>query len=204
MDSQRPARSLQERSERDAVIAKEVAHLLRYEAETGKLFWLPRALERFPSERDAKVWNTRFAGREAFRGSDRDGYLRGRILGIKFSAHRIAWLLQTGNWPIEDVDHVNGVRSDNRWVNLRSIPHAVNQKNRALSKNNTSGVNGVRWYAPRGQWEARIKTSGRLIMLGYFDTLQAAAAAREAADRKHGFSRRHGTPPQPRGPVDRL
>ena len=193
MDSLRPRLDRKQRAERDALIAKEIFSLLRYDAVTGKLFWLPRPTDRFPSERDGKVWNSRFAGREAFPCADKDGYLRGKVLGVKFSAHRVAWLLQTGAWPADDIDHVNGVRSDNRWVNLRGIPHAENQKNRALSKNNTSGVNGVRWCAPRGQWEARIKTSGRLVMLGYFNTLEAAAAARAAANRKYGFSKRHGT-----------
>lgn len=49
--------------------------------------------------------------------------------GRQFAAHRIAWLLATGEWPRFEIDHENGVRWDNRWTNIRDVPHAVNQLN---------------------------------------------------------------------------
>jgi hypothetical protein len=88
--------------------------LLRYEPETGKLFWRERDREFFKSDRDYKVWNIRFAGKEAFTASD-CGYKTGKVFGKTYRAHRIIWALQTGAWPRDEIDHIDQDKSNNAW-----------------------------------------------------------------------------------------
>lgn len=167
--------------------------LLRYEPETGKLFWLPRPAEMFPRERIGKMWNARFANTEAFTSVHSNGYLQGAILGRMYRAHRVIWLIQTGQWPVDQIDHINGVRADNRWSNLREVSHGANLRNCAQRSNNSSGVTGVSWHRLNRKWAAQITIGGRKRHLGSFPTIEAAAAARAVASAQHGFSARHGT-----------
>ena len=67
---------------------------------------------------------------------------------------------------------------DNRRCNIRYCTHQQNQMNQPIQKNNTSGVSGVSWYAPRGKFRARIKISQREIHLGYYGTFEEAVQAR--------------------------
>jgi hypothetical protein len=159
---------------------------LRYEPETGKLFWLD--YEGMP-----KRWRTRFAGKEAFTADDGEGYLRGGIDTHLFRAHRVAWALHYGEWPDDQIDHINGVRDDNRIINLRVVGILDNNRNKAMHSNNTSGVTGVVWYKPYCKWQTRIKVNGRTLFLGYFDSFEEAAAVRKEASIKYGFTERHGT-----------
>lgn len=80
-----------------------------------------------------------------------------------------------------DVDHINGDPLDNRRANLRICSHKENSRNTKLSKNNSSGVNGVRWNSDKRKWVARIKHNYKTIFLGYFDDLESAASCRYAA-----------------------
>jgi len=58
------------------------------------------------------------------------GYLDVKSKGLgRVKLHRLAWLLQTGSWPSNEIDHINGVRDDNRWSNLRDVSRAVNMQN---------------------------------------------------------------------------
>jgi len=102
-----------------------------------------------------------------------DGY---RVIGIGggfFSAHRLAWVYMTGEWPICQIDHVNRDRADNRFENLRLATPAENAGNkRALS---ASGYKGVYWY--KGRWDAKIYQGGRGKHLGRFDTPEEASDA---------------------------
>ena len=159
---------------------------LRYEPETGKLFWL--GYEGMP-----KRWRTRHAGNEAFTSYNSSGYLCGSIDNQCFRSHRIAWVLHYGEWPTGQIDHINGVRDDNRISNLRAVSNQENQKNKAMVSNNTSGVTGVSWFKVRRKWKAHIKVDGRYLHLGYFDFIEEAAAARKEAATKYGFTERHGT-----------
>lgn len=106
-----------------------------------------------------------------------DGYVYVRLGGRSYGEHRLVHALFTGEWP-EQVDHANGNRSDNRPDNLRSASHAQNCMNRrpmgAASK-------GCYWFASRKKWMAQIGIAGKRKTLGYFDTLEEAAAAYESA-----------------------
>ena len=110
--------------------------LLRYEPETGKLFWRKRPPDMFPRESRGLSWNTRYAGAEAFKDKHERGYKRGSIFGKTFRAHRAIWAMVHGHWPPEDVDHINGDTSDNRLENLRAVSRQENLKNQRLSKTN--------------------------------------------------------------------
>ena len=159
---------------------------LRYEPETGKLFWLDYA--EMPSH-----WRTRFAGKEAFITVNGHGYRTGNIDRAKFRAHRVAWAIHYGQWPSRQIDHKNGVRADNRIENLRVVTPQENMRNSKMRCDNASGVSGVSWVKARGKWLARIKIDGRPKHLGLFDSIEDAAAARAEASARYGFSSRHGT-----------
>lgn len=162
--------------------------LLRYEPETGNLFWQARPVESFATQMQAKTWNTRFAGRKAFTARA-VGYPHGRINGKAHLAHRVIWAMQTGSWPQHQVDHINGDRSDNRWVNLREATEAQNQWNKGVRKDCASGYKGVRRV--RGKWQARLRTNGHTIQIGGFETAEDAFAAycEESARQRGEFSR---------------
>ncbi|KPL67431.1 hypothetical protein SZ64_04515 [Erythrobacter sp. SG61-1L] len=168
--------------------------LLRYEPETGKLYWLARTADSWPDAPPSKrqAWNSQFAGKETFRTCGSHGYQAGPIMGrTGFLAHRIAWAIVYGEWPTE-IDHINGDRCDNRLENLRMVSRRTNTKNRRLLASNRSGAHGVYWARHAGKWRAEIKSETGRIHLGYFTSKIDAIAARRAAEREHGFHPNHG------------
>lgn len=111
-----------------------------------------------------------------------DGYVQIKVLGRAYMAHRLAWLHMTGAWPKHEVDHINGVICDNRWVNLRDVRHDVNSQNRrSAHRNNKSGLIGVSPYKDR--FQANISASGRRQFLGIFATREEAFRAYVVAKR---------------------
>ncbi|WEL95505.1 HNH homing endonuclease [Xanthomonas phage vB_XooS_NR08] len=107
----------------------------------------------------------------------------------RYKAHRIAWLLHTGQWPSQHLDHIDGARTNNRIDNLRECNKAENSQNKGKYKNCTSGVTGVHWHKRYKKWVAQIRVDGKLIHLGGFDTIEEAAQARAAAKaRYHTFN----------------
>ncbi len=158
----------------------EVIRRLRYEADTGKIFWNdgPRS------------------GRECFTYTQKRGYkattFRSNGFETTLTAHRVAWLLHTGDWPSGHIDHVNGVRTDNRISNLRDVVQAENARNMAMSKRNKSGVTGVYLHSQTGKWAAQINTLGKTIGLGCFESKSDAVIARKAAERVLFYHSNHG------------
>lgn len=167
--------------------------ILSYEAETGKLFWKPRNDEASASE--SARWNTRYAGKEAFASKDLNGYAFGHINRCFYFAHRIVWVLYYGSEPLGQIDHINGVPSDNRVLNLRDVSPSQNQRNLKMRSDNKSGACGVSQRKDTGKWQALIDVAGRRISLGSFETFEEAVAVRSDASAKYGFSSRHGTAP---------
>lgn len=177
----------------------EISKLLKYEPETGKLFWLPRTPGMFtvgkcPAEQACNVWNSRYANTEAFT-ANAHGYRIGKIYDRTHRAHRVIWLLSHKEWPDGQIDHINGVRSDNRIENLRSVTQAENGKNQRKRRNNTSGVFGVAWDKHNRKWRAVIHNDGKSMFLGQFDDISDAAEARKSAERKLGYHENHGRNP---------
>jgi hypothetical protein len=173
------------------ITAGYVRKLLDYDPETGEFMWRHRPVEtfldgRYPAERECARWNSRFAGTIA--GSIlRDGYLKIKINGKPYSAHRLVWLWMTGEWPINQIDHIDCIRSNNRWTNLRAATHAQNMANRLIQRNNTSGYKGV-WFDKRDRkWRVQIGAEGRRRYLGsYAARNDAAAIYSAAADKTFG------------------
>lgn len=166
--------------------------LLRYEPETGKLFWRKRTVDMFATVRAFKTWNTRFAGVEAICGKNTYGYKQGRLLNKTYRAHRVIWAMETGSWPSEDIDHIDGNKGRNLMENLRDVPARCNAQNQSIYINNTSGVIGVGRHSGSSKWRARIRVDGVLIGLGHFANIEDAIKARSAANIKYGFHAGHG------------
>ena len=171
--------------------------LLRYEPDTGKLFWRQRKSGLFKdgkrtAERSCRWWNARYAGKEAFTADNGQGYKHGYILNRKHLAHRVIFAMETGDWPILDIDHEDQDRSNNRIENIRDVSRQVNMQNSSLRVDNASGHMGVSWYKPYKKWLASIVIDGRNKHYGYFSSKDAAIAARKAAEAEHGFHENHG------------
>jgi hypothetical protein len=109
------------------------------------------------------------------------------VAGKNYQAHRLAWLYTTGEWPAEDIDHINGVRSDNRIANLRTCTRAQNSQN-TCKRSNRSGARGVWWHARAQKWAAGITVNYKAHHLGLFDDIESASAAYvDAKARFHTF-----------------
>jgi hypothetical protein len=165
--------------------------LLKYDADTGKLFWLKRSEVFFPSALACKRWNILRAGKEAFSYVGVYGYLRGSIFNQSLFAHRVAWAIWNGEWP-NLVDHINGIKSDNRIVNLRNVTNSENNLNMKLFACNTSGFQGVCWFPQTKRWVARIHFENKSYSLGYFKNKEDAIHARREAEIKFGYHENHG------------
>lgn len=179
-----------------ALPSKEVLRqLLRYEPDTGKLFWKERLPEMFREgnigkNAACKVWNGRYAGNRADR-KGKYGYCQVRIFDVTYYAHRITWIILNGEIPKGyEIDHINGERSDNVLANLRLVSRAENSRNLKRPKSNSSGSIGVR--QEKGKWAATIVFESRKIFLGYFDEKDQAIKARRDAQQKFGFHANHG------------
>ena len=114
---------------------------------------------------------------------DGGGYLRIRVCSRLYQAHRLAWLHTCGNWPEDQIDHTNRIRTDNRIDNLREVTNKQNQQNKSKSSLNTSGYQGVHWYKQSSKWQALIMHNQKRIHLGYFSILEEAISARKAAEK---------------------
>lgn len=172
--------------------------LLMYNPKTGKMFWKKRDLGWFrdnirSAEAACRTWNTRYADKEAFTGFSGLGYKHGHVLGVQITAHRVAWVLHHGRWPNGCIDHINGIKDDNRIENLRDSSKSENARNALKPSDNTSGVCGVYWARGKKKWHARITVEGETHDLGYFNDLEDAARARKVAEIENGFTERHGS-----------
>lgn len=170
----------------------ELRKILRADPSTGKLFWLDRPRSFFPDDASFKRWNTRHAGKEAFTSLTNHGYVQGSILNQKYSGHHVVWALHYGKWPKHQIDHINGIRHDNRIENLRDAPQSENVKNSRLASNNTSGMCGIRWEQAKGKWFSYGKSGGPIKNLGRYACLGMAIKARKKFEAENGFSKRHG------------
>lgn len=111
------------------------------------------------------------------------GYIYIMLDRRNYKANRLAWLYMKGYWPPHQVDHINHDKADDRWANLRAATNQENQRNiRKPRKDNGSGVRGVGWHKRIGKWQASIRVDGRLVALGYFESIDAAAKVRRDAE----------------------
>lgn len=170
-----------------------VQALLTYEPETGDFTWKSRARHWFRREADWKTWNKRFAGKPALAAKDSQGYRHGQILGRPIKAHRAAHAFMLGEWPPDQIDHIDQDRSNNRWSNLRAVSRSENLKNTKLPTRNTTGAIGVSFRKDLGKFQAKIRIDGKNRSVGTYPDVATAAAAYRFMARRSGFSERHGT-----------
>jgi len=163
---------------------------LRYDPKTGALYWRERLPDSFQSgarspEHECRIWNAKYAGREAFTATTKSGHKRGRINGVGLLAHRAIWAIWYGEWPAGLVDHRNLDPADNRLENLRLATKRQNGCNRRAQ--GTSPYLGVGWHKAAGKWKSAISVNNKTIHLGLFeDEVAAALAYDRAADNFHG------------------
>ena len=151
--------------------AQRVRELLHYDPETGVFTGLKKKTGR--------------PGKSGMFGSiDPGGYHRVSIDCKKYWAHRVAFLYMTGEWPKNDVDHIDGNPANNRWANLRDVSTATNVQNvKRASKNNKSGFLGVE-ATKDGTFYARIMSNRVRVNLGHYSTPEAAHEAYLNAKRR--------------------
>lgn len=99
--------------------------------------------------------------------------------------HRVCWFLHYGTWPDDFLDHVNGIKDDNRISNLRPASYKTNNLNISKSSANKSGYKGVSWCKEKKKWVSRIGVNGRHLFLGRFNCKTAAALAYDKASLKY-------------------
>ncbi len=112
------------------------------------------------------------------------GYIRIKINGVRFMAHRLAWLWVNGIDPVCEIDHINRVRSDNRIGNLREASGKQNKENQSLRVDNTSGHKGVHWDKAREKWMVFVGHHRKFKYLGRYNDLNEAIAVADDARRK--------------------
>lgn len=152
---------------------EKLRELFKYDPETGVFTW------RVNIGRMKRIKAGTLAG-----GINTKGYWRVKIGGRYFQAHRLAWLYVHGVWPVDQIDHINGIKTDNRFANLRDVSHSVNQQNqRRATRNNNTGLLGV--TAIKNRWQAQIGVDGTTKYLGCFTTPDQAHAAYVDAKRIH-------------------
>lgn len=158
------------------ISAARLRELLHYDPATGVFTWI-----------HAAGWHGRIKAGSVAGHRRRDGYIQIEVDGCTYTAHRLAWLYVTGGWPANGIDHRHGVRSDNRWSELRPATQMQNLQNmRKARSDNKSGLLGVSLVGARAK--AEIQVGGKRKHLGYFDTPELAHAAYlEAKVRYHEF-----------------
>ena len=155
---------------------------LRYEPETGLLFWRVRDASHFIEGRVKSVsaanrFNGNFANKEAFTALS-FGYRSSSMNGQMIKGHRVAWAIYYGEWPDGFIDHINRDRADNRISNLRVVSRQENNSNVSSAKGSSSKYVGV-YFAPkkRNPWVANIKLNGKSKYLGGYATEDEAGDA---------------------------
>ncbi len=168
--------------------------LLTYEPASGVLTWRRRTPEMFSGATQEKKrswcarWNKRYAGTVAGTVQP-DGYRLVKIHNRPMLAQRLVWAIHHGKWP-EIVGFIDGDRSNNRILNLRSTTRQICQRNQKRHSTNTSGRTGVSWARGRGIWVASIRIGSKTQYLGSFSEFNDAVAARIEAEKFYNFTGR--------------
>lgn len=114
----------------------------------------------------------------------RDGYIHVEFgwwsRRYNLLAHRLGWLIYHGEWPKDQLDHINGIRHDNRLCNLREATQAQNNANTRMYKNNSSGYKNIKWEPDRKRYGVFIRYDNKLRRLGRFKTIEEAISVRNA------------------------
>ena len=154
-----------------------LCELFSYDAESGVLSW--RVVGQFRRNSTGCMTS--------------QGYMSMYVDGRRYLVHRLIWKMITGNEPLDEIDHINGNRSDNRARNLRNATRAENARNVGVQRNNSTGLRGVinraayRKGRSFGDYDAYIQVNKKRYYLGSFKTPELAHQAYcEAAKKHHG------------------
>lgn len=148
----------------------ELQALLNYDARTGQFTWRN---SRGPVRAGAPAgWR------------HTNGYVYVGLYGRNYKAHRLAWMYVYGVDPDGLIDHKDRNPANNRIANLRVASEGQSNQNKRVYKNNASGHKGVGWYARRGLWRVRIQHENKIVLVGFFDSVERAVAARKAAEKR--------------------
>ena len=132
--------------------------IVTYDSESGQFYWRKTGLPAV--------------------GKCSQGYIRLKIKGKTYKAHRLAFIYEFGKCDCLMIDHINGVKHDNRISNLRGINNSGNQLNRWKSNiDNTVGFLGVNFNKLAGKYAARLQINGKRMHLGYFLSPEDASKA---------------------------
>lgn len=173
--------------------------LVSLDSETGKMVWLPREVKYFhaagnkTADQICRIWNKRLAGKPAINSKQGMGYLHGTIFNVKFLAHRVAYALHTGQWPLFTIDHIDGNKKNNRPSNLRDVQHKVNCRNQRIRINNTTGHTGIAFDKSRKKFVATVTIDFKTKHLGKFETFNEALSVRNAVYKANKFHQNHGS-----------
>jgi hypothetical protein len=140
--------------------------VLKYQPETGLFFW-------------KKAPNNRFVGQKAGT-KNREGYIRIRIDNVQYAAHRLAWMYVHGYFPKNFIDHINGIKSDNRICNIRDVTRSENMQNLFRPQGENLYI-GVYKNKKTNRWYSKIEINGKQIKLGTFQTPEEANLAYKKA-----------------------
>lgn len=155
-------------AQNDADLARS---LFSYDPKTGRLSWAIKPCARMNT-------GDRAGSLKA------SGYRDVRFRGSPQKEHRVIWLWVHGDWPKHDIDHINGVKDDNRIVNLRDVTTAVNLENQKRPRQSAPYV-GVSWHKAQRKWQASITSGGCQFYIGMFETAELARDAYLAAKAVH-------------------
>lgn len=145
--------------------------VIKYDKESGVFTWVRNGINMKVGEVAGRINHT--------------GHVQIGIFGKRYQAHRLAWLWMNGCWPKEQIDHINRVRNDNRWVNLRAASNRQNAYNRSLRSDNSTGTCGV--MQSRDKWIVRVQFNGVRHSFGSYDDIELAElVAKEARNKYFG------------------
>jgi hypothetical protein len=158
------------KGKRGEITQKLLKEILKYNPKTGLFTW---RVNRSSNARVGSVAGSR----------DAKGYIKMKLYYKNYSAHRLAFLYMTGSFPKEGTDHINGVRSDNRWSNLREATQQQNVFNRKSTSK--SGIKGVSKH--RNKYRAASHIKGKMFYLGLYKTPEEASKVyKEFCRKNHG------------------
>lgn len=164
-----------------SVTQAELKRLVTYNPDTGHFTW-----------NFDRNWRAKSGG-IAGHINTVSGYVELVIDKKLYLCHRLAFLFMTGKWPKQETDHINNIRSDNRWCNLREADVSENRCNTQRNRNNTSGFKGVYFHKPTQTWYGQVRKHG---VCHSTNGHPSADAANEALQRirqsLHGEFTNHG------------
>lgn len=157
------------------ITQRELKRILKYDKETGIFYW-------------KKSTGSRAIKGNAAGSQMKTGYIEMSVCGKRYTAHRLAFLYVLGYLPENDVDHINRIRIDNRWCNLREVSTSCNLRNCKINKNNKSGITGVYFHKINKKWVVQVPTeNNKQKHIGTFCDLKEAARARYNAEVALGY-----------------